>query len=913
MNPLRLHRPSVLGRARADVRLLLLTGGVVALTSLLTAAVPPLAERTADRAVAGTVRQAGAGGDVVVTVPFPDDTESAARVREPSSAAQVQQASREAQLTMPADLNAVLRPGVASVTTTELHVLGGGPGRYARLAYVVGRDGAPAVTWTSGGPPRASVPPAQATAKVPDGDPWPVQVALSQAAATALGLRTGDTFAAEDERYRRVEARVSGIYSPTDPAADAWQAAPRLLHPSTGVTEKVVRTSAAALVSAESLPDLRLAVPFDDLDRRVVFTPQPDRLRYDQSEALVRDVVALKASSAVDANGTPTMWWDSLLDRVLLDARSQVVAARAQATVLLVGLLAGAALLLVLAAQLLTRRRAAALAVARERGAGLVAIGAELLVESAAVAVVGAGVGVLAARLLVGGASWPWTLPVLAVAALAGPVLGVLVVSRAGGGRRVPANRSARRTAARAKVARRILLEATVALVAVAALAALRQRGVLGGGDEPDLLAASAPTWFAVLGALVVLRLLPPVAAFVLARSRRSPRAVPLFAAAGAVRTATRALPMLLVTVTAAQLTVCVALAATEQHGQSAGAWREVGADAQLQTDPDRGVGQLAQRVAGAPGVTAAVAARVADGVPAASGQTAARVRLVVVDAAAFAKLLAATPLPDAPQLERLAPGATTGTPALLRGGDPALREGLRIGWDDARLPLHVVGTAPAIGSGEDPVVVVDAAAFAATGAAADPGTVWAVGPGAVRALEAAAHGAAAPGSAGPGGTVVRRDDVLEARRDAPLAAALRHLAIASAALLLLFGVLGVVLAAAVAAPARNESLGRLRAMGLRPGQVGRVLGGELVPPVAVGVVAGLVLGLGSAAVMFGSLALQRVTGQTGPPDVVLPWWTVLLAAALVVAALVVAQVESSQLRRTSLARLLRGGDRGLD
>jgi putative ABC transport system permease protein len=286
-------------------------------------------------------------------------------------------------------------------------------------------------------------------------------------------------------------------------------------------------------------------------------------------------------------------------------------------------------------------------------------------------------------------------------------------------------------------------------------------------------------------------------------------------------------------------------------------------------------------------------------------------VRLVVVDPAAFARLLAASPLPDAPQLARLAPGAATGTPALLRGGDPALREGLRIGWDDARVPLHVVGTAPAVGPGENPVVVVDAAAFAAAGAVADPGTVWAVGPGAARAVEAAAQDPA--GSAGAGGSVVLRADALDARRDAPLAAALRHLAIASAALLLLCGVLGVVLAAAVAAPARNESLGRLRAMGLRPDQVRRVLGGELAPPVAVGVVAGVALGVGAAVVMFASLALERVTGQTGTPAVVIPWWAPVLSATLVATALAVAQVESAQLRRMSLARLLRSGDRGLD
>ena len=65
----RLHRPTVLGRLRADRGLLLLIGLVVALTTALLAAVSPLTERTADRAVAETVREAGSGAAVVATLP----------------------------------------------------------------------------------------------------------------------------------------------------------------------------------------------------------------------------------------------------------------------------------------------------------------------------------------------------------------------------------------------------------------------------------------------------------------------------------------------------------------------------------------------------------------------------------------------------------------------------------------------------------------------------------------------------------------------------------------------------------------------------------------------------------------------------------------------------------------------------
>jgi putative ABC transport system permease protein len=421
-----------------------------------------------------------------------------------------------------------------------------------------------------------------------------------------------------------------------------------------------------------------------------------------------------------------------------------------------------------------------------------------------------------------------------------------------------------------------------------------------GAGQQAgaDLLSASAPTWWALLVALVLLRIVPVVASLALARSRRSARGVPLFAAAAAARTATRAQPNLIVVATTAQLTICLALAATEQRGQADGAWLQVGADARLQTAPGSAVDQLAERVAAAPGVRAAVAARVADGVPAASGQTSAVVRLVVVDSAAYERLLAVSPLPDAPQLARLRAGGP-GTPALLRGGDPALREGLRIGWEDKRLPLNVVGTAPAAGAGQTPVVVVDAAAFAAAGAVADPGTVWAVGPGAARAVESAADET---------GDVVLREDALRARRDAPLASGLHHLALICGALLLLFAVLAIVIAAAVEAPTRGESLGRLRSLGLRAGQVRQVLVGELLPPVLLGAVTGTALGFACATWMFAPLALERITGQSLPPTVAIPWWTGLAVAALLLAGLAVTQVESMALRRKELAQLLREG-----
>ena len=275
----------------------------------------------------------------------------------------------------------------------------------------------------------------------------------------------------------------------------------------------------------------------------------------------------------------------------------------------------------------------------------------------------------------------------------------------------------------------------------------------------------------------------------------------------------------------------------------------------------------------------------------------------MVVDSAAYERLLAASPLPDAPALSRLRESSDPGdpVPALLLGGPSGLRDDLVVRWDDVALPLAVVGVAPRVGAVADPVVVVDAAAFAGTGAAADPDTVWAVGPGAAAAVRAVAASA---------GEVEVLSDVLSARRSAPLAAGLVHLSVAFSVLLLLLAVLGVTLGAAVEAPGRAESLGRLRSLGLGHRELRRVLAGELLAPVLAGAVAGLVLGVGCALTMLGSLSLERVTGQTTAPELVVPWWILLVVAALVVVVLARTLLESGRLRRASLAELLRGGDR---
>ena len=118
---------------------------------------------------------------------------------------------------------------------------------------------------------------------------------------------------------------------------------------------------------------------------------------------------------------------------------------------------------------------------------------------------------------------------------------------------------------------------------------------------------------------------------------------------------------------------------------------------------------------------------------------------------------------------------------------------------------------------------------------------------------------------ADPADTVLTYDEVLAGLRDAPLPAALVHLAVAAALLLVLLAGLGVVLGAAVDAPARGTALGRLRSLGLPDRELRRVLAGELLVPVLASVLTGLVVGVATAWATFGLLGLEEVTARARP------------------------------------------------
>lgn len=894
----RVHLPSLRGRARADRGALLLAALVVALAAALACAVPAAAERAADDALHATVARAGSDAELVATAPFPPSQDNGSAQRAPESAALTDATFRNTRLTLPPALAAVLRPAVARVTTEPLGVFGHGTGRSIVLAYVTSQTGDPAVVWTSGHAPGASVPPAERdVARDRTSAAWPVEVGLSEPDAAALGVRAGSRIQAVDRLRETVDVRVTGLYRPADERAAVWSSVPHLLRPA-GSSDDGGNSylTVTGLLSRDSLPDMRVAMDEDLVTRQVVYAPEPARIGVGDADAVVAGVVHLQTATTPEGLADDIRWATNL-DAVVRLGQQQVTAARAQASALLAGLVTVASLVLVLAADLLARRRAGPLALARVRGATLPGLALELGVESAVLALVGALVGGVVAVALGGDVAEPWLVPILVVALLAPPLAGVRIAAAAGSARRAPANRAARRALDRVRRLRTGAVEVAVVALTVGAFVALRQRGVLGAGS-PDLLAAAAPALGAVCGAMLLRRVVPVGARLALRRAGRSRRALPLVVAARAAERAAAVLPFLVVAVSTALLALAASTAATEDRGLDLGSWQAVGGDARAEASASPSVAALASRAARAPGVVAAVAARVVDGASVSGNAGGGVVRLVVVDAGAYTRLLAATPL-TAPAQLRLLAGPAAPLPALLRSSQPGLVESstLRLDVGGREAPLRIVGEAPAVGGAGDDVLLVDAARAAAAGLDVTPNTVWAVGPGATAAL------------ASSGAAVTTRAAVRAERVGEPIPAALRRLVAVSTVVLVALGVLGVALGAATSAPARGETLARLRTLGLRRAAARWLVLGELLPATLTAALGGLVVGTVVAGLATAPLALRLVTGGSSDPPLVVPWWIVVPALLVVASLLGVAAVETSVRRRERLGLVLRAGN----
>lgn len=914
-----LHPAAVARQSRVDAWPLLTAGVLICLTTFLSTTTPRLLESTADDAVRAAVTQPGAGAEVTVTVPLTEG-ETFPRALRTDTASSVEYAVEQLELSLPPELTAVLEAPVAVVSTLDLSLAlaDGGPGGRLRLAYVW-RQEPFGVRWVTGRPPAATTTPLE-VAESPPTTRWPVDVGLSESAADVLDVATGDRLTVADADGAPVDVRVVGVFRPDDADDPVWAQVPGLLEPRVQGSGPTAGTDVAALLSAGSVPMARLAVSPERTTSTYTLTVDADALHHRDAGTVAASTAALEAAPP-DA-GIPGVEpvVRSGLDLVLLEADARIRAAEAQASVLLVGVGAVAALVLALIAQVLVRRRTAVITQHRARGASLPALAGGLAVESVTLTALGGGLGLLLASAVApGSAGAPWAAPALVVAALAAPLRGVQVASAVTGGRRVPADRRRRHLAGRAARVRRTAAEAALVVVAVAAFVTLRGRGLADVDPQgADLLLAAAPTLLCVTVAVLLVRLLPPALRRVVAVTRALRHAVPVLSAARAHASSGSVVPFVALTVAVGLATFGLVVTETTRAGLVDGSWDTVGADVTVRTEPSPDLADQAAGLAAADGVDAAATGRVDDAVQLFLGSSDHRVRLVALDAAAFERLLAATPLEDAPQLDRLTrQGPGDAVPVLLGSGlSPGSTGGttgaadLSLLWDREPVRLTDVGIAPALAglqdrSGDDDpdalVVVVDREALAAAvDDDVDPDTLWVAGPGADDAVRGTP--ALAPE------LTTSRAAWIEARRGDPLTAGLLLVVGGSVLALLALAVGAAVLGASASAAARATTLATLRVLGLGARDVGRVAVGELLPSVAAAGVVGTGLGILAASWTAGPLTLRILTGQATDPALAVPWWVSGPLLAVVVTVGGVVAVESSARRRHRLGQVMRVG-----
>ncbi|NHT17599.1 hypothetical protein, partial [Cellulomonas sp. IC4_254] len=477
-------------RSAAQAGPLALVAVLVALVVALAAAVPRAVARVSDEAVRTAVARAGTDADLVVTTTtaFPETGQGY-----DGSAELSRQAAEQIGTGLTALLGDVLRAPVVSTASAPLAlaVAPGDPGATSgetavRLVWTPTQG---AVVWVSGeepaGPPERVVDPDDATAggaaaggSGTDGaaegqagsvEPEPVQVALSEAVADALGATTGDPLHLTAADGGPVEALVSGVFRPVDPGATTWHDVPDVLDPRVSRTGPATTTAAAALLSDASLAAAVAEVGPRDVQRTVRVAFEPGRVGADAADRVLAALPAVQASPGTIGWGAAGGSLHSSAVGVLRAATEELAAARAAATALVLGGVAVGALLLVLTAGLLARRRSGDLVTRRARGATLPALAVELGAE----AVVAVGLGA-AAGLLVAGAVVPGPVPAAAVLALAGVAALALPTAAlrlahgvADPGRRRPGGRADAR-------ARRLAAELALVALAAGAVVALR-------------------------------------------------------------------------------------------------------------------------------------------------------------------------------------------------------------------------------------------------------------------------------------------------------------------------------------------------------------------------------------------------------------------------------------------------------
>ncbi|MFG1823999.1 FtsX-like permease family protein [Microbispora bryophytorum] len=743
---------------------------------------------------------------------------------------------------------------------------------------------------------------------------WPTEgttVAISEPAARAMGVSTGDEFTVVgrlDGKPARV--RVTGVFRLRDPDDQRWKGEELLRYG----TQTGDFTSRGPLVMPAGAFLDRFAT---GVSARWLAEPDLRRLSPDRLRPFSASVAAVSADVR---SGCPRCSVTETLSGTLLRLDRGALIARSTMLVPVLQLLVLSAYALALTARLLAEHRRMETALLRSRGGGSPRLAAMAAGEALLIALPCAPAApFLAPVLLRLMSAFPWieatgvepprapdgsTFAVAAAVALACAAMLA-----------APPLLAARRTyveeqAARGRADRPGLVQragADVALLVLAGLAVWRLRGQdapettrLGGELGLDPLVGAGPALALLCGGMAALRLVPAVARVAERATRRRPGFGPALAARQVSRRPARySGPALLLTMATAIGVLSLTTAATWRGAQEDRAMNFAGAALRVPAFP----GDDARTFTTLPGVVAAVPAHrarvVADGADA---------TLIAADAAHLSRVLLLRPdlseLSPATLTSRIAGSAGQPLPVVVT---PGLADAVRITAGTASIAVKVVGVVTAMpGTPEGaPALLADLSALRGQGAkGADwPVTEWWL----------AADGNDTTRAA----TALARRDVVDVAtltagyRDDPTAAGLQGALLLGFAAALAFAVLGFLVNTAVSARERRGEFAVLGALGASFRQTLGLLAAEQSFVIGLSLAGGVALAVAvSAAVVPPMVTAGYATGGGLPVLLHIPWPQVAaLAVAVLAVLLVIVAGLARSLHRREPAAVLRAGE----
>ncbi|MFJ6578064.1 FtsX-like permease family protein [Streptomyces sp. NPDC091368] len=596
------------------------------------------------------------------------------------------------------------------------------------------------------------------------------------------------------------------------------------------------------------------------------------------------------------------------------------------------GIGAVAAVVLAMTGGLFVARRDSELALIRSRGASLTGIGLRLLGETSAVTVPAAalalGLAVLTVRPPGGSGEIPLTPSVLAVLTVA--LLATLVLpARAVVAHRRPRLHGGRDDVLTARPSRRrTVVELTLLVLAVGAVASLRLRGT---GDSGDHLVSAAPVLVGLIAASVLVRIYPLPLRW-LGRPARRLRGVvgPLALARAGRSSSSGTLPLLALVLALSTAAFGGSVLAGVADARDRAALLATGADARVGgsvewTPLPAG---LTEEVRGLRGVRDVAPVQIEYGValPSSQGTSAQPMSapIVGVDPDSYTRLAGRTGF--GPFSAGLL--ASTG-----RGGEDAVA-------DTGRVLPAIASPSVAERLGDAPQEIVSAAgvfkvkvvAVRSTTPALDEADFLLVNgadlthradtsllvTGSVDGAALRAAVRAKAGGAGSGSLVVAmRSEARATYVDSPLQSGAERIYLGAIGAGAALAVVAVLLSLLQSAPERTTFLARLRTMGLTRKQSRRLLGLEALPQAVLAALGGMLVGWATVPLLAPGIDLVRLALAAAPGFAPLdsaplwadPWSLLLPALAVVVLTGLAAVAQAWWAARRGSIKELRAGD----